>query len=216
MLLTIAGLYKVLSPKDLLATAGRVLMPWADIAPPTRVTIDDIKPGDAEISRGERLEITAVIQGTRDGEPVSLQYTTEDGQSVGRKIPMTPSKSGYRHVCKLPADESTRRPAGVRQGFSIVWWPALTLRGRRNTASPSAIGRAIVLERVELDYPEYTGFVRDVKTPGGDLRAIEGTKVTIHAQTNQPIDEAFIDLGVDGTSDVPLVVDGDQQRQAAG
>ena len=214
VLLTIAGLYKVLSPKDLLATAGRVLMPWADIAPPTRVTIDDIKPGDAEISRGERLEITAVIQGTRDGEPVFLQYTTEDGQSVGRKIPMTPSKSGYRHVCKLPADESTRRPAGVQQGFSyrVAAGDArskeyrVTLRDRPT----------IVLERVELDYPEYTGFVRDVKTPGGDLRAIEGTKVTIHAQTNQPIDEAFIDLGADGTSDVPLVVDGDQQRQAAG
>src|SRR5690606_37529387 len=37
----VTALYMVLSPKDLLATVGRVVYPLADIRPPLRVTIDD-------------------------------------------------------------------------------------------------------------------------------------------------------------------------------
>ena len=35
----VAGLYKVFSPKDPLVSAERILMPWADIVPASRVAI---------------------------------------------------------------------------------------------------------------------------------------------------------------------------------
>ncbi len=43
-LLAFAAIYKVLSPKDPFATVGRVVLPWADIQPPTRVRILGVEP----------------------------------------------------------------------------------------------------------------------------------------------------------------------------
>ncbi|GAG15139.1 unnamed protein product, partial [marine sediment metagenome] len=45
-LLVICAVYLMISPKDPLVSFGRVLMPWADIKAPTRVTIEDVEPGD--------------------------------------------------------------------------------------------------------------------------------------------------------------------------
>src|SRR6185295_3369238 len=40
----LAGLYQVLSPKDPLVSMERVLLPWADVVPASRVTIRDVTP----------------------------------------------------------------------------------------------------------------------------------------------------------------------------
>ena len=49
-------LYLAFSPKNPLVSAARVLFPWAKIAPPTRVTIADVLPGDAVSFIGEQVD----------------------------------------------------------------------------------------------------------------------------------------------------------------
>ena len=51
--LAVCCLYMVLSPKSPLASAARVLWPWAGIQAPTRVTIEEVKPGDVTAFHGD-------------------------------------------------------------------------------------------------------------------------------------------------------------------
>src|SRR5207237_7032384 len=44
-----AGLYKVFSPKDPLVSAERLLMPWANIVPASRVGITAVTPGSITV-----------------------------------------------------------------------------------------------------------------------------------------------------------------------
>ena len=60
------GVYVVASPKDFFATAGRVLAPWAEITPPTRVRIDEVEPGDT------------------DGRPRRTRHRHGDGRRLAR------------------------------------------------------------------------------------------------------------------------------------
>jgi hypothetical protein len=57
-----AAVYKIVSPKDPLIAAERVLMPWADIVPASRVSITAVEPGRVTITRGEFLEVSAEVR----------------------------------------------------------------------------------------------------------------------------------------------------------
>lgn len=65
-LLALAGLYKVLSPKDPLQTVARIVAPWKSIDRPARVKIHEVLPGDAEVYRGQVVELQARIEGLRE------------------------------------------------------------------------------------------------------------------------------------------------------
>jgi hypothetical protein len=63
---------------------------------------------------------------------------------------------------------------------------------------------SILVERIEYDYPEYTGYVDRSVDGSGDIRAIEGTYVTIHARANGPVQQADIDFDADGRRDLKM------------
>ncbi|MEX2317921.1 MAG: hypothetical protein WD669_12260 [Pirellulales bacterium] len=201
-----AAIYKVVSPKDPIISAERVLMPWADIVPASRVRITAVTPGDITIARGEFVDISAEVRGIGDDDPVTLRYTTADGQAVDKVIPMTPAAGGLRFECRLPAAADATGMLGVGQNLSyrITAGDARSLDFRVIVvAAPS-----ILVQRIEYDYPAYTGeFDRSV-VGRGDIRAIEGTRVTIHARANGPIDEAHVDFDADGRRDLPMTFDG--------
>jgi hypothetical protein len=73
----VASLYKVLSPKDPLIAAERVLFPWSDIVPASRVSITSITPGSTTIARGEFVDVSAEIRGLDEDDPVLLRKTTQ-------------------------------------------------------------------------------------------------------------------------------------------
>src|SRR5262249_34172185 len=50
----------------------------------------------------------------------------------------------------------------------------------------------------DLDFPEYTKIEDRKNIEGGEIEAIEGTKVTVHAQTNIPASSAFINFASPG------------------
>lgn len=200
-----AALYYLVSPKDALATAGRVLMPWADIAAPTRVTINDVQPGDATVIRGQQLDVSAEVAGLRDGEVARVVYSSDDGQVVDRELPMHAGEGGYRHVTKLPpGDERLQGSVTYRVEAGDARSPTY-----RVTVEPTPM---IDVESVHYDYPEYTApILQDKRVEGvGDIRAVEGTRVTIRCRANQAIGRAMVDFGCDGKTDATMKVSGDQ------
>ena len=204
---TVCALYKVFSPKDPVVVVERVLMPWADIVPASRVAITNVEPGSTTIARGEMLPISAEVSGVGEDDPVVVRYTTADGQAVEKAVPMKPSAAGLRYTAQLPAASEPGRPTGVAQNlrYQIEAGDA-----RSHVYSVTVVAApTITIERVDYDYPTYTG-IADRSVEGlGDIRAIEGTRVTIHARANEPIEEASIDFEADGRRDVRMTVKDD-------
>ncbi|REK11399.1 MAG: hypothetical protein DWQ37_14030 [Planctomycetota bacterium] len=217
-LLLVAALYTFLSPKDLFQSVGRVAMPWADIGPATQTTIEDVTPGDAEAFRGQRVAVSAHVDGLPDDGAVMLYYSTADRQIVDRAVEMTPVPDGYQqYAAKIPAGG-----AALQQSLSyrIEAGDAVT----RNYAIDVVSAPTIVVESLEYHYPEYTKLLTQRVEHQGDIKAIEGTKIVLTALANQDIATAHVDFDCDQTLDQRMRIEGhratatfrlvlDQQRQ---
>jgi hypothetical protein len=82
-IVAVCAAYAVLSPKNIAVSAVRVLAPWTDVPPPSRVQILDIKPGETSVAKGERLPVSADIHGLRPDETVRLHYSTlDEGETI--------------------------------------------------------------------------------------------------------------------------------------
>ena len=195
------ALYKVVSPKDPLRTAARVLMPWADIQPPTRVAIRDVRPGMLTALRGQVIHVSAEVGGLAPDENVTLYYTTADGQLVEKPLKMILPSAGYRHECEMPAGGE-----GIQQSldYRIAAGDATTkLYHVEVVAAPT-----MVVEKVRYEYPEYMQRRPHEIEHQGDIKDLEGTTVTIHALANHEIARAYIDFDCDGTDDQRMIVKG--------
>lgn len=202
-----ASFYLILSPKNPLASFGRICWPWAAIPVPTRVTIAEVRPGDAVLFQGDQVVVSAVIRGLRSGDSPCLYYTAADGTRVDEPLPMALSESGYRHQCRLPPGDG-----GLQH--SLEYYLAA---GDCRTASyriEVEPALAMTVERIQYDYPDYTGLPDRTAWRIGDVRAVEGTTVTIHAVANRPIRRAAIELDGQPTRHVPMQATG--QTTAAG
>ncbi len=202
----LAGLYKVFSPKDPLIAAERVLMPWADIVPASRVAITDVTPGAVTIALGEFVDVSAEVRGISESDPVVLRYTTADGQAVNKSISMVPTDGGLRFKCRLPDTISGSTAAGISQNLRYHL-EAGDARSHEYAVKVVA-APSILVKRVDYEYPKYTGYENRSIDNLGDLRGIEGTRVTIHAAANGPIEEAYVDFDADGRRDTKMTVDG--------
>ncbi|MCA9186879.1 MAG: hypothetical protein KDA99_14730, partial [Planctomycetales bacterium] len=179
--------YAMVSPKDPFQTVRRIFVPFADIQRPARVAITDVMPGDCEIYQGRFLELSAVIDRADDDLLVEVIYSTEDGQVVDRRVPMTRAPGGTRFEATLPPE-----PAGMRQHlrYRIAAADAVTREYHaRVSAAPS-----IVVQRVDYQFPRYTQNEPKQTAGEGSIEALEGTRVTIHAEANLPIKSAYVEF----------------------
>jgi hypothetical protein len=195
--------YKILSPKDPFQTIARVALPWADIARPSRVEISDVLPGNSEVYLGQTVEVSALVSGVREGDPVTLIFSTEDGQTVDRPLSMALDKSGLRYQCTLPPpdDALVAVASGLQQDvtYRIVAGDAETSQYKLAVvAAPT-----IIVERLEFQYPAYTKKQPATVPQRGDIKGPEGTKVTVHAVANQPIKTAWLELDPNGKGGQP-------------
>jgi len=189
--LAVCCLYLAVSPKNPFVSAARVLWPWADILAPTRVTIDEITPGNAVAFHGDRITVSAEVDGLKPDEPVMLYYTTADRQSVDQAVPLAVPEGGYRHRCVLPPGNR-----GLQQDLQYYLAAGDCITPRFQIEAQ--IAPAILVESVRYEYPAYTGIGHRTVKRQGDIRATEGTRITIRARANVPIDRAEIDLDCDG------------------
>jgi len=201
-------LYRILSPKDPFTSAARVLMPWSDITFPSRVQILDVSPGNTSIARGEPLQISAELLGLEDDEPAQLLYSTIDEQKVNQEIRMMAAAGSNRFECALPSRMAAGEVSGVQQDLTY-WIEAGDARSPRYQVSVFA-RPTLVVSMLRYEYPAYTGYPSLEVQHTGDIRAIEGSRVTLMAQSNKPIRQAHVDFEADGKHD--LLMKSDDQK----
>jgi hypothetical protein len=197
----LAAVYMFLSPKNLLMSAGRIVMPWADIDPPTSTAIVEIAPGDVQAFRGQQVAVSARIQGLPKDGKVLLRYTSADGQVVDRPVEMTLDRDGYKHACSLPGGDAL-----LQQDleYRIEAGDARSRPFRiQVVAAPT-----IVVRSINYHYPKYAGLLDSHVENQGDIRALEGTEVTLEALANQDIQSAHIDFDCDARQDLPMRAEG--------
>ena len=87
---------------------------------------------------------------------------------------------GLRYTAELPPTSG-----GLQQNveYYLAAGDAVTRRyGIKVLVTPS-----IIVQRVEYEFPRYTEIDASVADRQGDLKGIEGTRVTIHAEANDDI-----------------------------
>jgi hypothetical protein len=186
-MLVLCAAYTILSPKSPFQTARRILAPWADVPRPSRVRIEDVTPGHATVYCGDRVPISAQVYDARDDEPVRLFYSTNDQRVTAQVLAMKPHVGGLRYVAHLPPDD-----LGIQQDLDY-WITAgdATTDRYRLTVRPAP---AIWVQQVEYEYPPYTQRAPRVVQRQGDMQALEGTRVTVRALANMPIQSAAIEF----------------------
>src|SRR4051812_34534310 len=202
------GLYKVFSPKDPIVSAERVLMPWADIVPASRVSISAVTPGSATVSRGEFVDVSAEVHGLRENDEVLLRYSSEDGQVVGKAIPLKAAGDSLHFNGRVTDDVEGAQQVGLTRNliYRLEAGDARSL----NYSIQVVTAPAILVERVDYAYPKYTGFTARSVDGLGDIRAIEGTHVTVHARANGPIQHADVDFDADGRPDLTMTANAEK------
>ncbi len=197
----ICCVYTLLSSKSPFRSVGRMFAPWADVEAPTRVGFSDVRPGSRQAFHDEFIDVSVLVQGVDDDEPVTLYYSTADGQEVDVPLVMTRPEDSFRHQVTLPQGTS-----GIQQDiqYHIVAGDART----HTYAIKVASAPAIIVDRVDFEYPDYTGLADRGQRGQGDIVALEGTRVTLSARANQGIAEAFVDFDCDGSRDLDMNVDG--------
>ena len=195
------ALYFVFSPKNPLVTVGRVMLPWTDIPAPARVSILDIRPGNGTAFRGQPLEVSAEIAGMASDDDAKVLWTTADRQVFDQPIVLHRPANGYRHAAMLPDPKG-----GLQQDidYRLVAGDATSLTYHVHVVPAPTI----VIDRVDYQYPSYTGLQSGTIERRGDLKAIEGTKVTLHSVANQPLKAAAIDFNCDGKTNGKMKLDG--------
>ena len=104
------GLYKAFSPKDPLVTLERIVAPWADVAPPTRVTIRDVQPGNGIVCRRPpRRSFRRARRSRRRGAGLALFF---DRRRPDRRSSAADERGQRQSLSSGRAAGRSRSPAG--------------------------------------------------------------------------------------------------------
>ncbi|MDA1040565.1 MAG: hypothetical protein O3A37_09795, partial [Planctomycetota bacterium] len=242
VMVAVACLYEVLAPKSLLTSSRRLFAPWTSVAAPSRVQIAPLQlswrmPGDHQdspdavavghelsvraatttIVRGRQLVIGTTLRGLRDHEQPTIMVRTlrEDGTLDTTAKPW--------HVVM-----ERQRTGGADGAFTAVLPDGsrgldhsieLALTAGDARTEPVKVlavdAPSLLVQEVQYDFPAYTRLREEAVRWQGDIRAIEGTKVTIMAVANRPMNAAWIDFGCDGRRDKPLLISASDPSRAS-
>ena len=238
-----ACLYELFAPKSFVASAARLLAPWASWAAPSRVAIQPLElawrmPGEqagrgdanadgperrrlvvesgaATLVRGRQLVVSADIRGLRrDEEPIVTVTPLAAGGAIDRGSASWQAKMDRGEAVaglRAPA-ESTRLKRfavalpDVARGLDEPVEIVISAGDARSEPVKIAVvdSPSLLVRELRYDYPPYTGRQAETVEWQGDIRAVEGTQVTIVAECNQPLDAAWIDFECDGDHDLPF------------
>ncbi len=186
-LILISAIYLAVSPKSGIATIGRLIMPWANIAPATRVQILNLLPGDATVTEGSNLRVSIQVRGWHRGDTAKICFATDDGQSVDKTVTMHSEIEGLTYFADLG-----KNFGGLVQPMHYF------VEAGDAKAGPFAIKiqavPLVLLEQVEYIYPAYTRLAPRVTEGDGRIEAPEGTRITVLARSNQPIKKSRIEF----------------------
>ena len=174
-----------------------------------------VESGAATLVRGRQLVVSADIRGLRrdeqpnvtvaplaaggagDRAPASWQADMARGEAVAGLRSPAESSRVKRFAVVLP--DAAR---GLDQPVEIV----ISAGDARSEPVRIAVvdSPSLLVREVRYDYPPYTRRQAETVEWQGDIRAVEGTQVTVIAESNQPLDAAWIDFDCDGDHDLPF------------
>jgi hypothetical protein len=181
----VSFVYYGFAPKSVMDSAKRAFI--LDVARPTNTRFSAIKPGaDPELSQvvaGDKVPFSVETKGVRP-DKVTLHFSV-DGGSFYQTQDFAPGQNSY--------DPWQTQIRNVQSSidYYITGGDAESSHYRVNVL-PAPMIEAV---SVDLKFPVYTGVPARLGVEGGSVTAIEGTEVTVHARTNQPIQKAILDFG---------------------
>lgn len=190
--LALTAIYFAWMPQPSMQTFHRILIPWDSVARPSEITINNILPGDVEVQYGDVLQVTAEVDGLADDEPVRLFYRAANGSSTEQHILMT-SRSGTSIFAATIADHKP----GIQQSMQywIVAGEPTQRTAQSNIFQITAVAAPhIQIQSIEYAYPAYTQLPQTVVTDRFNINAVQGTELTIKAESNQAIQTASLYL----------------------
>ena len=180
-------IYFFASPKSGLVSVSRMLIPWANIAPATRVQFAQITPGATTIMQGSSIPINVTIKGLHKNEKVYLRYDLSDGQVRGEMLPMKEEIQGINYKLDFGKDSG-----GLHQ--PLTYW----IHAGDAVAGPFDVEIQIVplvaIDHVDLVFPDYTNLKPRTIQQQGHFEAPEGTIAHIHAISNQAMQTARVEF----------------------
>lgn len=184
-LVVLACLYTLFSQKKITSSVWRAFFPAAAVAAPTEIEILDVKPGDVEVLARSKVEVTVDL--AHSGEPpesVTLFYTTKDRKF--RDVPVE-MRAVADHDKRYRAVVGGEYGRGILQDttYRIAAGDARSADYAIHVSQPPIAN----VNEVRYEYPEYME-LRDRTQAGGHIDAWEGTKVTVTATANMPVNSA--------------------------
>jgi len=181
------AIYFFASPKSGWTSVSRLLLPWANIAPATRVRFVQITPGDTTVMQGSTLLVDVTLRGLHKNEKVQLQYDLSDGQVQGELVPLREEIHGVHY--KLEFGKSF---GGIHQ--PLTYW---IIAGDAK-AGPFQVDIQVVplvaIDQIELVYPPYTRLKSRTLIQQGQLEVPEGTVASITALANQDMQKGRLEF----------------------
>ncbi|MCE9607966.1 MAG: hypothetical protein K8U03_24030 [Planctomycetia bacterium] len=194
-----AVVYALAGPKDAIRSVNRVIAPWADLAPSTRVKIVELTPADVERRRDEVVEVKVRTKNMRATDEAVVFYSNSGKPEDDIAVPLR-SDDVLHWSATIPGGSE-----GLKQ--DLYYYVRLG-----DTESPRyrirvAATPVITVGRVQYEYPAYTGLPPRIVERQGDLKGLEGTRVVLTAETNQQIRSAFVAFDAARNRDVELTPD---------
>lgn len=183
----IGCLYTVFSPKNILSSLKRALLPTSPVSVATQTIIADVTPGDESVPAKTQLVVEADIRGVMP-ERVELFYTTADHKFVDQSVEMRRLAEDEPRFRGVITGDNGR---GLSQDLTyfLTAGDARTQEFRINVIQPPSAK----VETVEYAAPPYMQFEAKSQ-PGGQIDGWEGTTVTLIATTNMPVQKAWINF----------------------
>ena len=195
-----AALLFAIGPKQLRHTARQLFAPWsvAEAATPTLAV--RVLPGNAAIPRGAAVDVKAALVGfATDGAELVFR---SDSASDWVRLPMSRDSLAGTFTSRVfdltHATEYFVDANGIRSPtyvLSITDLPALSTLA------------------IDLRYPAYTGVPAAHITDGGDVAAVVGTTVTVHATITKPVRSGV--LAFDNGAKIPFTMGSDGRLVAS-
>ena len=245
-LVAVTCLYALTAPKSAVTTALRLLAPWSRVAAPTRVGIASprlswripgedggdagrgagppgreipCRDGAATVVRGRQVVVSTALRGLRRDERPTLVVIPAaenggDGVAAGWRAEMTRGReAGEAVTFQAVLPDATR---GIDGGLSF------TIEAGDARTEPLRIAvvdsPTLLVREVRYEYPKYMHRENETVAWQGDLRGVEGTRVYLLAESNQPLEAAWIDFDCDGdvAGDLKLKVQASDLTRASG
>lgn len=172
--------YVVLSPKSTLASATRLIAPFASISPARRVTITDVQPGDAKAMAGRSVELSAKLKGLRADEAVTCRVNYGNRED---ELELELNSETGLHQAKL---ELPHTASGV-VGYQILGGDAAAGPFRLDVENVPVIA----VDSIHYEPPTYTG-EKPYSSSSPSISAIDGTTVTLNVKVNRPVVRAEV------------------------